>query len=437
MLTNFFFVCRRPNPQLSITFCTLCSVLQVSVDGASFTTDCTRFQYYPTPQVVQVTPDTCRPPFPTLRLDGEHLIPRETFLVRFEEEQVETTEGANAGGEEGSFLVDEKNLFEGTSEEKVPPPSGLPLRVFTVPGRVESELIEVGTDPDTELPIQEERWFLTCESPPLPPEAKVPFISRLTVAPNGINFTGEPLRFVAHDPHADLCVPPAVPIPVTPPPIGGDDDKDSVEGRAETKGPCIRITGRNLYRGTELAIRLRFGLEEESVVPFHEVSFNPASESIVGFVPVEAGQLIARAGGAAQKEPQALPAISVVVEVAVDGREYFAVPERLTLFHGPHLTLQGDGLYPVAGGGWAELKTKELTFRGHEAKVSRQESCCHLVRGGHGACVAGRNSTYLTNVESPVASHATAVFPAMFDFHCPDALNRWNARSAWSPISTV
>lgn len=349
---------------------------QVSIDGTSFTTDCTKFHYYRTPQVAQVTPDACRPPFPSLRVDGEHLTPSETFLVRFEEEEhVEVTaaEGMNAGGggEEASSLLDDSTFFEGTREDKVPLSSFSPPRVFTVPGRVESEIVEVGTDPDTDAPVQEERWFLTCDSPALPPEAKLPFISRLTVAPNGVNFNGEPLRFVAHDPHADLCLPLAVPAPVLPPPppSAGDEDEQSEKVESEAKGPCIRITGRNLYHGTELAIRLRFGLEEESVVPFRTVSFDPASESIVGFVPMEAGELVAGPAGAAPKESQAPPAISVVVEVTVDGREYFAVPERITLFSGPHLTLQGDGLYPVAGGGWAELKTKEPTFRGQEAKV--------------------------------------------------------------------
>lgn len=334
--------------------------------------------------MAQVTPDACRPPFPTLRLDGEHLTPSETFLVRFEEEEkhVEVTanEGMNAGGgggKEASSLPDDNSaLFEGTSEDKAPLLSHSPPRVFTVPGLVESEIVEVGTDPDTDAPVQEERWFLTCDSPALPPEAKLPFVSRLTVAPNGVDFNGEPLRFVAHDPHADLCLPPAVPTPVPPPPppppSDGDEDEQSEKHESEPKGPCIRITGRNLYRGTDLAIRLRFGLEEESVVPFRTVSFDPTSESIVGFVPVEAGDLVAKPAGAAPpKEPQAPPAVGVVVEVTVDGREYFAVPERLTLFRGPHLTLQGDGMYPVAGGGWAEIKTKEPTFRGHEAKVGK------------------------------------------------------------------
>lgn len=349
-----------------------------------------------------------------MRLDGEHLRPNETLLVRFEEEQEESTEGTNGGCEEGSSLFDNSTPFEGISEDKAPLPPRSPPRVFTVPGRVESEIVEVGTDPDTELPIHEERWFLTCDSPALPPEAKLPFISRLTVAPNGANFNGEPLRFVAHDPHADLCLPPAVPVPV-PPPLGGDEDEHS-EGEAEPKGPCIRITGRNLYRGTDLAVRLRFGLDDENIVPFHTVSFDAASESIVGVVPMEAGELVAGAVGAASKEPQAPPAISVVVEVTVDGWEYFAVPERLTLFRGPHLTLQGDGLYPAAGGGWAELKTKESTFRGHDAKVSpTRKVAITLCEEVMGVCMADRNSTtlrILTNVDiSPFSSRATAVFP--------------------------
>ena len=347
------------------------SFLQVSIDGTSFTADRTTFQYYPMPEVTGVTPDTCRPPFPRLRLDGEQFRQNEALMVRFEEELEE-------GGCEGSDPSDEAkgSLVVGTSSEDINAPrvSRSPPRVFTVPGRVESEIIESGTDPDTELPIHEERWFITCDSPPLPPEAKLPFVSRLTVAPNGADFNGEPLRFVAHDPHADVCLPAAVPVPVpapaaSPVPATPGDEGGEESGGAEPEGPCIRITGRNLYSGADLSVRLRFGLEDESVVSFETVSFDAASESIVGVVPAGVGALVAGASGAASKEPEVPPATTVVVEVSVDGQDFFAVPDRLTVYRSPNLALHGDGVYPPTGGGWAELKTTESAYRGHEAMV--------------------------------------------------------------------
>lgn len=309
-------------------------------------------------------------------MDGEHLRPNEneTLLVRFEEEQEEdsTEERGDGGDDEGAPLL------EGTGNDKtVSALSRSPPRVFVVPGRVESEVIEVGTDPDTELPIHEERWFLACSSPPLPPEAKLPFVSRITVAPNGADFDGEPLRFIAHDPHADVCLPPAVPVPAPPLPASdaaaAEDDGDESSDGTEARGPCVLITGRNLYRGTNVAVRLRFGLDDESVVPFHTVSFDAVSESIVGVVPIDAAELVAGAPGASppKEAQQRPPAVSVVVEVSVDGVEFFAVPERLTLYRGPQLALHGDGLYPAAEGGLAELKTTAPSFRGHQAKVGR------------------------------------------------------------------
>lgn len=318
--------------------------------------------------MTKVTPDTCRPPFPRLRLDGEQLSPNENLLVRFEEEAQEdgTAKATNDGdGEEGASLPEERR----DSEDPLLP-SRSPPRVFLVPGRVESEVVEIGTDPDTELPIHEERWFLTCDSPALSRGAKLPFISRLTVAPNGVDFHGEPLRFVAHDPHADVCLPAAVPVPALSN-TGGDGGGDELLGRAEPEGPRVRITGRNLYHGADLAVRLRFGLDDENVVPFETVHFDPASESIVGVVPAGTEVLVAGEAGAARKEQQSLPpATSVVVEVSVHDQEYFAVPERLTVYRQPHLTLHGDGFYPNSGGGWAEIKTTVAAFRGHEAMVS-------------------------------------------------------------------
>lgn len=376
---NLHSILNTPRHAHFIAYHLICIVVQVSVDGTSFTSDCTRFQYYRTPELTQVTPDTCRPPFPRLRVDGEHLRPNEdeALLVRFEEEQEEdsTEERGDGGGDEGAPLL------EGTGNDitRSALSRSTPRRVFVVPGRVESEVIEVGTDPDTELPIHEERWFLACDSPPLPPEAKLPFVSRVTVAPNGADFDGESLRFIAHDPHADVCLPSAVPAPAPPLPASDaaaaaaaeDDDGDKSSDGGEARGPCVHITGRNLYRGTNVAVRLRFGLDDESVVPFHTVSFDASSESIVGVVPIEAGELVAEAPGApppkeAQQRP---PAVSVVVEVSVDGVEFFAVPERLTLYRGPQLALHGDGLYPAAEGGLAELKTTAPSFRGHQAKV--------------------------------------------------------------------
>lgn len=354
--------------------------LQVSIDGTSFTADCTTFRYYRTPEVTRVTPDTCRPPFPRLRLDGEQFTPNEALMVRFEEDQEERCQGSDAGDEIGGEPSAGNGKDNGTLLSRPP------LRVFTVPGRVESEIIETGTDPDTELPIHEERWFVTCDSPALPPGAKLPFVSRLSIAPNGADFNGEPLRFVAHDPHADLCQPKAVPVPVLTHPGGGGGggtggDGDDQSGEPEAEGPRIRITGQNLYRGTDLAVRLRFGVDDESVVPLQTVSFDPASESIVGVVPSGVEVLVAGAAGLAPKESELPPAITVVVEVSVDGQEYLAVPERLTVYRGPKLALHGDGVYPPAGGGWAELKTVESVYRGHEAKVRPRRSWCCCGQG--------------------------------------------------------
>ncbi|CAM9246653.1 unnamed protein product, partial [Hapterophycus canaliculatus] len=347
--------------------------VEVSVDGTSFTTDCVKFQYYRTPEVTQITPDICRPPFSRLRLDGDHLKPNETFLVRFEEdEEKDSTETRVEGCPEEANNFEISPPLESSCEGKVTSPSRSLPRVFTVSGRVESEVVEIGTDPETEFPVHEERWFLGCDSPALSPEAKLPFVARVTVAPNGADFTGEHLRFIAHDPHADVCRPSAVPVPDAPPLAcvpsdGGGGDEHSE--RAEAVGPRIHIAGRNLYHGPNLAVRLRFGLDDESVIPLRTVWFEDCSESIVGVMPTEAGALVTGAVGATRAEPQCPPAIEVAVEASVDGHEYFAVPDRLTLYRSPRLTLQGSGLFPEAVGGWAELKTATSTFRGHDAKV--------------------------------------------------------------------
>lgn len=375
----------------------------------SFTTDGTKFQYYRKPQIVQITPNTCRPPFPRLRLDGTHITPCETLLVRFVEE---------GGG---------RHEADGDVELKASPDSdggastlstGPASRIITVAGRTESETFEVDIDPDTDLPIFETRWFVTCDSPSLlPPQAKLPFISRVTVAPNGANFEGEPLRFIAHDPLADACLPTAVPVSDTdtvPAPTLAPADCDEERNAAATAaataaaaaGELITITGRNLYRGAGLAVRLRFDSDdgssssgggggdsgdgggsgggggdgcgggggdssgdEDSVIPLHAVAFDDATETVTGRLPAAAASLLAGPTGTATKGAPRPPALGVAVEVTVDGKEYFAAPERLTLYRHPNLTLKGDGLYPVAGGGWVELAVAEPTFRGHEAKV--------------------------------------------------------------------
>lgn len=339
-------------------------MFQVSIDGTTFTADGTRFKYYRTPEMTQVTPNTCRRPFPRLRLDGKHIEPSNALMVRFEEE----TGNKQTGGEEGHAPLENNKV----------PVLPQPSRVFVVPGQTESEIIEVGVDPETELPIHRERWFITCDSPSLSPQAKFPFISRVTIAPNGATFMGEPLRFVAHDSHADLCMPTVVPIP-NPVPVNGAKESDGT-------GALMRITGRNLYRGTGLAARLRFGGDNQSVISLDEVAFDEASASITGVLPAATGGLVAGAAGVSTTQPPSCPpAIGVVVEVSVDGHEYFAVPERLTLYRNPLLTLEGDGLYPAAEGGWAELVTAVPAFRGHEAKVKTTTSwrCreCRIFRG--------------------------------------------------------
>ncbi|CAN0107121.1 unnamed protein product [Scytosiphon promiscuus] len=349
--------------------------VEVSMDGTSFTTDCVAFRYYRTPEVTQITPDICRPPFPRLRLDGEHFSPNERFSVRFEEEREDGAEASAEGYHERVDLGESSSPFESSSEGNAASPSRLlPQRVFTVSGRVESEVVEVGKHPDTELPVHEERWFLACDSPALPPEARLPFVARVTVAPNGADFNGEHVRFIAHDPHADICRPLAVPVPDAPPlaPAASDGSGsgcDEHSERGEVEGPRIHITGRNLYRGPSLAARLRFGLGDESVVPLRSVTYDTLSDSIVGVIPTDAGALVAGAAGEARAEPQHPPAIGVAVEASVDGHEYFAVPGRLTLYRSPCLTLQGDGLFPEEVGGWAELKTAASTFRGNDPKV--------------------------------------------------------------------
>ena len=381
-------------------------MVQVSVDGVSFTTDGTKFQYYRKPEMVQITPNTCRPPFPRLRLDGTHITPCETLLVRFVEEGGERHEA------DGDVELKTTQNSDGIDSTLSPP--GPASRIITVAGRTESETIEIDVDPDTGLPILETQWFVTCDSPslPPPPQAKLPFISRVTVAPNGTTFEGEPLRFVAHDPHADACFPTAVPVTDTdavPVPIAtpADCDEEPDAAASAAAGELISITGRNLYRGAGLAVRLRFDADgggssggggggdsadsggsggggggssgdDDSVIPLHAVTFDDATETVTGRLPAAAASLLAGPTGTAAKDPARSPALGVVVEVTVDGNEFFTTPERLTLYRHPKLTLKGDGLYPVAGGGWAELAVAGSTFRGHEAKARpwRPIPCC-------------------------------------------------------------
>lgn len=363
----------------------------------SFTTDGIKFQYYRKPEMVQITPNTCRPPFPRLRLDGAHITPCETLLVRFVEE------GGERLGADGDVELKATQDSDRSDSTLSPGPAS---RILTVAGRTESETIEVDIDPDTDLPILETRWFVTCDSPslPPPPQAKLPFISQVTVAPNGTTFEGEPLRFVAHDPHADTCLPTAVPVADTntvpapiPAPADCDEETDAAAATAAT-GELISITGRNLYRGAGLAVRLRFdddgggssggggggdsvdgggsggggggsSSDDDSAIPLHAVAFDDATETVTGRLPAAAASLLTGPTGTAVKDPARSPALGVVVEVTVDGKEFFTVPERLTLYRHPSLTLKGDGLYPVAGGGWAELAVAGSTFRGHEAKA--------------------------------------------------------------------
>lgn len=318
-------------------------------------------------------------------------------------------------------------------------------RVFTVPGRVESELVVVGQEAETEHPIYEERLFISCDAPPLRlqqsqpqqqqqrrqqqqqrqqpgadqsqshDEDKLPFVSRVTVAPNGQTFLeAKPgatrLLFVAHDPHADKCQPTAFPIPTeysVPPRIRNSDGATS---KGETNGMHIRITGRNLYRGLHnLVARLRFGRSgpktvvgvgandhsseegrnkgagNKCVVPLESVTFDRGSASITAMVPFAvASEIVKGVAADAVAAAAALPirnssskevivsrsARRVIVEISVDGGdEYFAVPERLTLYQESNLTLQGDGLFPAAERGVAELLPVQPTFRGHDAKV--------------------------------------------------------------------
>lgn len=323
--------------------------VQVSIDGTSFTTDGTRFQYYRTPELTHITPGLCRPPFPRLRIDGKNIRPNDRLLVRFEEE-VEKEQRHS----EGSPLAGDDN-----EQASLPPPQ--PGRTFDIPGRAESEIVQAGTDPETGLPIHEERWFIVCDSPALPPGGGLPFISRVTVAPNGATFRGKPLRFVAHDPWADACFPMALPIPV----VDGENPDGS--------GTFVRITGRNLYRGDGLAARLRFGRDKASVVPLDAVAFARGSETITGAVPVVAGALVGGEVGTAAKAAACPPAISTTVEVSMDGKKYFAVPEKVILYHDPVLTLKGDGFFPIADGGVAELVPAGATFRGNEAKARPRE----------------------------------------------------------------
>lgn len=324
--------------------------------------------------MTQVTPDVCRPPFPRLRLDGKNIIPSDKLLVRFEEQRHDDEEMPPRP----SKIEDN---FPSVSPAN-PSPPGPSARIFVVPGRAESEKIEVGIDPETGNPIEETRCFVTCDAPPLHHlgEAKFPFTSSVTVAPNGATFEGgsRPLRFVAHDPHADCCRPTAVPIPVTAVAAAKteQDKPPARDGTGPQVGALLHITGRNLYSGTGLAVRLRFGSGCENTIPLDAVAFDRVAETITGALPLAVGELVVPGiEGQSAKDPPRPPAREVAVEVSVDnGREYFAVPERLTLYRSPKLSLKGDGLFPAHEGGLAELVTVEPTFRGHGAMV-RFRSC--------------------------------------------------------------
>lgn len=408
---------RRPYPDYRVLM-----AVQVSVNGVSFTTDGTIFQYYRSPKITRITPFLCRPPLPRLRIDGHHITATDTLLVRFLEEQDEQN------SEQQPDTLAGNNNDNGNA-----PLSSCPPRVFVVPGWIESEQVVTGHEDDTDYPIYEERSFIMCDAPPLLQQQqqqqlpghndKLPFIARVSVAPNGATFDigeneeaeeegeegeeGEgihPVRFVAHDPHADLCLPVAVPVPVMPPASATSPvptpSAAPANGRKETaptedcrsngstrgiEGTRITVTGRNLYRGSDLAARLRFGGHPENVVPLDEITFDRATSSITGTLPTIATELVGTAAGRARDAttavavvPNATPCLKqpaarrVVVEVSVDGEEYFAVPERLTLYRESPLTLQGDGYFPVAGGGegcLAELVPAQPVFRGDRAKV--------------------------------------------------------------------
>lgn len=274
-------------------------------------------------------------------------------MVRFEEQ---------AGRYNG--IDDAEVLALADQNDDVSSPLTLdPARVFEVPGKVESEIIEVGQDPETELPIEEERWFITCEAPSLGAGVKFPLAYRVTVAPNGVTFRGTPVRFIVHDPFVDACSPTAVPVPVLSYPSAGGDGV----GEPEEKGTLIRITGRSLYGGAGLAVRLRRDLDD--FVSLDAVVFDPESEAITGVVPVVAEKLFELERASGGKENSKAPAVSVAVEVTMDGEEFFAAPERLILYRDPWLTLKVDGSFPTSGGGFAELVPEAPTFRGDNPKV--------------------------------------------------------------------
>lgn len=238
-----------------------------------------------------------------------------------------------------------------------------PARVFEVPGKVESEMVEVGQDPETELPIQEERWFITCEAPSLGTGVNLPLAYRVTVAPNGITFRGAPIRFIVHDPFVDACSPTAVPVPVVSCPSEGSDGV----GELEEKRIPISITGRSLYGGADLAVRLHRDLDD--FVALDAVAFDPESEAITGVVTAEAEKLFGIDRASDGKESSQAPVVSVAVEVTIDGEEFFAAPERLILYRDPWLTLKVDGPFPTSGGGFAELVPEAPTFRGDNPQV--------------------------------------------------------------------
>lgn len=331
------------------------------MDGASFTTDTTegtKFHYYRSPELSRITPNRCRPPFPRLRIDGENFTPNDTFLVRFEEKHAE-----------GDGSVQE------TPEDapQVPPSEpSLCRRVFHLPGLVESESIRVGDDPDTGLPICREKYFVSCTAPSLEQLSEnLPFMACVTVAPNGKTFSnsGSPIIFTAHDPHADACSPLAMAAPCSP--------ASTIEGAQAVPEPTLTIRGRGLYSSAQLAARIRFGDGVESVLGMETVTLDESTSSMTALLPGSAASLVRLTNGPAPvglagTKTLLKAARNVSIEVTVDGEEFFAVPEPLTLYAESRFKLQGEGFFPAESGGIGELVPATPVFRGCDPKVQRR-----------------------------------------------------------------
>lgn len=315
--------------------------------------DGTKFRYYRRPAPNRITPNRCRPPFPNLRIDGDDITPSDNLLVQFEEEESESN-GRITGPPRG-------NSLEASSER----------RVFVVPGCVQSELVGVGEEADTGDPIYEERFFISCNAPSLQQgRYTLPFIARVSIAPNGETFSeeGSPLIFIAHDPHADKCLPIAVPIPSPTARASKGTDIDLTR-------VLLTVTGRNLYDSGYLSGRLRFGSDSDNILPLEEVAFDERSSSITAVVPATISLLVGLTGepvtpgSSAGFHSASQAARKVVVELSVSGDEYFTVPERLTLYNDSQLKVKGNGRLPAEEGGTVELTLPTPSFRGHNPKV--------------------------------------------------------------------